>query len=92
MTPIPTERWMQFRSLKDYKVRMMVSIEPIMDFDLRDFLCMLQDIKPEFVSIGADSKNNNLIEPSSKKINELIYHLKEFTRIIIKKNLNRLMK
>ena len=38
---------------------------------------MLQDIKPEFVSIGADSKNNYLTEPSSKKIKELIYHLKK---------------
>jgi len=52
---------------------------------------MLQDIKPEFVSIGADSKNNNLIEPSAKKIKELVYYLKKFTKVIIKNNLNRLL-
>ncbi len=91
MAPLPIERWMQFKLLKDYKVRTMVSIEPIMDFDLEDFFCMLNEIRPEFISIGADSKKNNLIEPSSKKIKELIYHLKRFTKVVIKRNLNRLL-
>jgi len=91
VAPIPIERWMQFRLLKDYKVRTMVSIEPIMDFDLENFFYMLHKIKPEFVSIGADSKRNDLSEPSSKKINQLIYLLKGFTKVIIKKNLNRLL-
>jgi len=62
-----------------------------MDFDLENFLYMLRKIKPEFISIGADSKKNDLIEPSSKKIKELIYHLKGFTKVIIKNNLNRLL-
>jgi len=52
---------------------------------------MLNEIRPEFISIGADSKKNNLIEPSSKKIKELIYHLKRFTKVVIKRNLNRLL-
>jgi len=91
MAPLPMERWMQFKLIKDYKVRMMISIEPIMDFDLENFLYMLRKIKPEFISIGADSKKNDLIEPSSKKIKELIYHLKGFTKVIIKNNLNRLL-
>jgi len=82
---------MEFMQLKKYGIRKMVSIEPVMDFDSRNLLCMLQDIKPEFVSIGADSRNNNLPESSSKKIKELIYHLKGFTKVIIKRNLNRLL-
>ena len=82
---------MEFMQLNNYGIRKMVSIEPVMDFDSRDFLYMLQDIKPEFESIGADSKNNNLTELSSKKIKELIYHLKKITRVIIKNNLNRLL-
>ena len=52
---------------------------------------MFQDIKPEFVNIGADSKNNNLTELSSKKIKELIYHLKRFTKVVMKNNLDRLL-
>ncbi len=56
MAPLPTNRWMQFKLLSIYKLRTMISIEPIMDFDLEDFLCMLHVIKPEFVSIGADGK------------------------------------
>ena len=82
---------MAFIQLNKYGIRRMVSIEPIMDFDLRDFLCMLRDVKPEFVSIGADSKRNNLIEPPSEKIEQLIKHLKSYTNVIIKNNLKRLI-
>ena len=41
---------------------------------------MLQGIKPDFVSIGAGSKNNNPTESSSKKIRELIYYLKDLRK------------
>jgi len=92
LAPTPMDRWTQFKLLKKYKIRRMVSIEPVMDFDLVDFLCMLRDIKPEFVSIGADSKRNNLIEPSSEKLEKLIKHLKSHTNVIIKNNVKRLMK
>jgi len=92
LAPTPMDRWTQFKLLKKYKIRRMVSIEPVMDFDLVDFLCMLRDIKPEFVSIGADSKRNNLIEPSSEKLEKLIKHLKSYTNVIIKNNVKRLMK
>ena len=91
LAPIPRDRWMQFKLLKRYKIRRMISIEPIMDFDLVDFLCMLQDIKPEFVSVGADSKRNNLIEPPPEKIKQLIEYLKSYTNVIIKNNLKRLL-
>jgi len=89
--PEPIERWMAFMQLNKYSIRRMISIEPIMDFDLRDFLCMLRDIRPEFISIGADSKRNNLIEPPPEKIKQLIEHLKSYTNVIIKNNLKRLL-
>ena len=68
----------------------MVTIEPIYDFDLDDFLLMLKDTKPKWVNIGADSKGHNLPEPSKEKIEDLIKELKTFTNVKLKPNLKRL--
>ncbi|GAG98094.1 unnamed protein product, partial [marine sediment metagenome] len=38
----------------------MISVEPIMDYDLDTFIGCIRQVFPKFVSIGADSKNNNL--------------------------------
>ena len=69
----------------------MVSIEPIMDFDLEVMVKWMQEIKPEFVSIGADSGNNHLPEPTPEKVKALIEALQEFTFVKIKDNLKRLL-
>ena len=69
----------------------MVSIEPIMDFDLKPFISMIRDINPSFVSIGADSKGHNLPEPSSNDVKQLIKALKQFTEVKVKDNLNRII-
>ncbi len=68
----------------------MVSIEPIMDFDTDRLVGWIKDIKPEFVSIGADSGNNHLPEPSPGKLNSLIKELQGITQVKIKDNLKRL--
>ena len=72
--------------------RKMVTIEPIMDFDLEPFIKMIKKINPEWVNIGADSKNHKLPEPSPDKIKKLINELKKFTKVKIKDNLKRLSK
>ena len=69
-----------------------VSIEPIMDFDTPMMTYYIDTIKPKFVSIGADSKNSNLTEPSITKILQLIRLLKKKTEVRQKKNLKRLLK
>ena len=69
----------------------MVSIEPIMDFDLDSFYKLIKCLEPVFVSIGADSKGHNLPEPPAGKIRELIEELEKFTEVKIKGNLNRLL-
>lgn len=74
----------------DIPKQRMVSIEPIMDFDLNDMKRWMFAIKPKFVSIGADSKGHKLPEPSTEKINALIYELRKFTEVKIKPNLKRL--
>ena len=86
--PSPANRYMHM--LNDFP-RKMVSIEPIMDFDLDIMIRWIEDIEPEFVSIGADSKNHNLPEPPAWKVEQLIKSLKEFTEVKIKDNLSRIL-
>ncbi len=83
------ERYLDFKLLYCPN-RKMVSIEPIMDFDLDAFVGEIESIKPLFVSIGADSKHHNLPEPSWDKVQALIKELKKFTEVKIKDNLYRL--
>jgi len=78
--------------ISEVKKPRMVSIEPIMDFDLNDMKRWMFAIKPEFVSIGADSKGHNLPEPSEEKIEALIKELNKFTEVKLKDNLKRLKK
>ena len=67
-----------------------ITLEPIMDFDLSILVNWIDDIKPDFVNIGADSKGHNLPEPSKEKIEELIKELQKITKINLKDNLKRL--
>ena len=67
-----------------------VTIEPIMDFDLKPMVELIKRCEPIQVNIGADSGNNNLPEPSWKKIEQLKEELSKFTVIANKRNLKRL--
>lgn len=70
----------------------MISIEPIMDFDLFVFSSMLEHLEPDFVSIGADSQRHNLPEPSPDKVRALVERLRKFTDVKLKDNLDRIVK
>lgn len=72
-------------------IEKMVSIEPIMDFDLDIFVDLIKRIRPKFVSIGADSKRHWLPEPTPYKVSNLIERLGEFTDVKIKSNLQRII-
>jgi len=82
-------RQMYFRCLPG---RRMITLEPLMDFDLKEFVDIIKSCEPEWVNIGADSKNHNLPEPSKEKILALIKELSQFTKVIQKDNLRRLLK
>jgi DNA repair photolyase len=69
-----------------------ITIEPIMDFDLPDFVNMLRNIEPIQINIGADSGNNGLPEPPKDKLLALIEELQKFTIIHNKTNLKRLLR
>ncbi len=68
-----------------------ITIEPIMDFDLNDFVEMIRIVNPYVVNIGADSKDNNLPEPSREKTIQLINELSKFTKVKTKTNLKRIL-
>lgn len=90
--PSPKERYYVFLSLaSEGKYRLIVSLEPLKDFDLDALVGWIEMIKPEFVSIGADSGDNGFREPSSEKVNELLKRLKKITEVRQKENLNRLL-
>lgn len=90
--PSPAERYLAIGNLKQfYRFKIFVTIEPIMDFDLAILGGWIQLLKPEFINIGADSKNSFLKEPPKQKIIDLINQIKSAGIEIRKKiNLKRL--
>jgi hypothetical protein len=78
-------------SILDVKKKM-ITVEPIMDFDMEEFVLMIRMCSPFQVNIGADSGNNHLPEPSAEKIAAFIEALRPFTEVHLKKNLKRLCK
>ena len=88
--PQAPERWKALLNFADY-FDIMISDEPIMDFDLDIFLYMHQSLEPKFVSVGADSGQNNLSEPSAEKLQAYLEGLESFTEVRKKKNLKRLL-
>lgn len=89
--PPPEERANATAGLPD-KYKRMITVEPIMKFDLKDFSKMILCAQPDKVNIGADSGNNKLPEPTAKEIKSLIQVLERYTNVVQKDNLNRLMK
>lgn len=88
--PSPRDRAEAMAQLEDYEK--MVTIEPIVDFDLDYFVDLIKMAKPKWVNIGADSnKKLTLNEPSALKVKALINRLKEFTEVRNKENLKRLL-
>ena len=73
--PSAAERIKGIRSIGFYN-ETFVTIEPIMDFDLLALATIIVDIRPTFVTIGADSKGTGLPEPSAEKVIDLIDILK----------------
>jgi hypothetical protein len=70
-----------------------VTVEPIMDFDLKPMVELIKSCEPLQVNIGANTSGKvKLPEPSKSKILDLIGELEKFTKIHSKKNLGRLLK
>ena len=71
--PPPAQRYASMRLLN---CRKMVTIEPILKFDLAKLYGWIHLINPEIIYIGYDSKSNNLPEPTLAETKELIKELR----------------
>ena len=89
--PLPAERAAAFCDRRLQRFKKMVSIEPVVAFDLEIFSRWIKGINPAFVSIGADSKGHNLIEPTAQELKDLVVELSAITEVKLKKNLDRLL-
>jgi hypothetical protein len=91
--PSPADRYFYMRDLKIvHRRRIMISVEPVMDFNLSIFLPWLQTLRPERVFIGADNYGNNLPEPSAGELHRLIDRLRaDDIEVIEKPGLERLL-
>ena len=85
----PSARAESLRMLTGH--RKMITIEPILEFDLEDLVRLIREADSEFVNIGADSKNYHLPEPSKDKIHALIQELEKFTKVNLKRNIRRIL-
>jgi len=74
----------RIKAMSRLKHRKMISIEPILDFDLDEFSEAIRRIMPEFVYIGYDNYNCGLPEPEPEKTMRLVERLQEFTEVRLK--------
>ena len=73
------------------KQETMITLEPLLKFDLNELVELIRIAKPSWVNIGIDSKNHNLPEPTREEIFALIKELAKFTKIVNKENLKRIV-
>ena len=71
--PKPSKRYRDFVKVK-HPLKM-VTIEPVMDFDLNIMVKWIKKIKPCMVWLGYDSKRCHLPEPELEKVKKLYWEL-----------------
>lgn len=69
----------------------MITVEPVIDFDIEEFIGIIADLNPWQLTIGADSQKSGLKEPSGAKLREFIARAEKYTTVIEKPNLKRLL-
>lgn len=75
-----------------HQFKRFVTVEPILDFDVDELASWIWQIGPDFLNIGADSKNHGLPEPTQAKVLELVAALKtKGIEVREKHNLSRLL-
>jgi len=85
--PHPVTRMGGIRKLHSQGFKTMVTVEPVLDFDLDDFIGMLKYTLADQINIGAVTGGHKLPEPSKNKLQALIEALKPH----LKSNIKRLL-
>jgi hypothetical protein len=65
--------------------RKIVTVEPVLDFDVEIMERWIREIRPENCYVGYDSKRNYLPEPELHKVEVLMKKLKEITNVVAKR-------
>lgn len=81
--PPPSQRYKDFLSV-NHPLKM-VTIEPVIDFDMDVMLKWVKDINPCMVWLGYDSKNNHLPEPALEKVKQLHWELSKAGFVVMLK-------
>ena len=85
--PQPCDRASAMAAVAAHGVHTMVTVEPIMAFDLDELVAMIRACKPKQVNIGCNSiRQIQLPEPTREEVQALITELGAFTRVHIKSN------
>jgi len=86
------ERLWPLVELQRWGFRVMVTIEPMMDFDHIEFVNIFSHFEQSIqINIGADSGHNELEEPDTEKLIVLIRTLHYMHKVHLKPNLKRLL-
>ena len=85
--PSPTDRAEWMANISDKGLPTYVTLEPIMDFDLDEFVELIKKCNPVQVNIGYNTNFRvSLPEPSTDKVVKLIERLIPYTKIHLKEN------
>ncbi len=89
--PLVEMRSTYLRCFSEEGYKTFLTVEPIIDFNLIRLFNLIENARPGFINIGADSKGHGLREPNGEKIKSLIEMLNNAGIEIRKKiNLGRL--
>lgn len=95
--PHVVTRYSAMKFVAQHFSQTMISIEPIMDFDVRGFAAWIDNISPNYVSIGAETKGVferlGIPQPSHEKVIQLvglIVDRMEYVEVRLKPNLRHL--
>jgi DNA repair photolyase len=89
--PSPSERLTGMLLVTRAPFKKFITIEPVLDFDVEILAEWINRIHPDFLNLGADSKDHGLPEPTVEKIFALVDKLKTYgIELREKHNLQRL--
>lgn len=90
--PTPINRAEAMAKISKHGIKTYVTIEPIMDFDLDEFVSLIKMCDPIQVNIGKNTNERLAIlpNPTIGKTVELVKELLKFTKVVLKSNSGQL--
>lgn len=83
----PEERVEPMAKMSEMGIYTMVSLEPLMDFDLEELVDLIKRCEPKRVVIGKNSNRQiSVPEPPAEKVKLLCAELGKFTKVFVREN------